>query len=283
MVRLVKESWRLQRQRSRFHIGDVYWWHRQLGHDGPNPDIRLWYRGAETLVGFAWHYPGSAGEIQVHPDQQGSGLAEEMLEWMEQRSLQVAATRGNKPKLETWDGNDSGFRSILDRRGYVPTGHDTAHFWRHLDDIEAIAPPAGFHVRNVRGEEEAEARDAVAGRAFGRPTQTHIYVNAMRMPGYGKELDLVAEADDGMLAAYSNCWIDTDNRVGEFEPVGCDPLYRRRGLTKAVLNEGLRRLRDFGAGSAVVYAESGNSPAMRLYESCGFRRVWTDSGFAREL
>ena len=46
---------------------------------------------------------------------------------------------------------------------------------------------------------------------------------------YRSDLDCVVEAPDGTFAAYVLCWYDEDNGVGEFEPVGTHPDYRRRG------------------------------------------------------
>jgi ribosomal protein S18 acetylase RimI-like enzyme len=53
-----------------------------------------------------------------------------------------------------------------------------------------------------------------------------------------------------------------------FEPVGTHPDYRRRGLAKAVLCEGLRRLKVLGATTAYVGCGTGPDVA-RLYESVG--------------
>ena len=69
------------------------------------------------------------------------------------------------------------------------------------------------------------------------------------------------------------CWYDDENRVGEFEPVGTHPDYRRQGLGAAVCLYALRRLQEEGTGQAVVYAGGGEEDegARALYEGVGFR------------
>ena len=57
----------------------------------------------------------------------------------------------------------------------------------------------------------------------------------MRLPGYDRELDAVAIAPMVSTASYVNGLIDPVNRIGEFG-VGWGVLvYRRQGLTRAVL------------------------------------------------
>ena len=84
----------------------------------------------------------------------------------------------------------------------------------------------------------------------------------------------MVEAPDGSFAAYVLCWFDEKNGVGEFEPVGTHPDYRRRGLGAAVCRYGLRRLQEEGARSAIVYGggRDEDKRSRALYESIGFRR-----------
>ncbi|MFN8514173.1 MAG: GNAT family N-acetyltransferase [Chloroflexia bacterium] len=41
-------------------------------------------------------------------------------------------------------------------------------------------------------------------------------------------------------------WYDEDNHTGVFEPVRTDPAYQRKGLSRAVLTEGLAALAGVG-------------------------------------
>ena len=99
------------------------------------------------------------------------------------------------------------------------------------------------------------------------------YAHFVRLPGYNRDLDVVAVAPDGVIAAYVNGWIDPVNRIGYFGPVGACPAYRRQGLTRAALLEGLRRMKAHGMDRMFISTGVLNTPARRLYESIGFRVV----------
>ena len=72
---------------------------------------------------------------------------------------------------------------------------------------------------------------------------------------------------------YCICWFDPKSLTGLFEPLGTRQALRGRGLGKAVMHEGLRRLRGLGAHTALVTATHGSEPARSLYESVGFKTV----------
>jgi len=92
----------------------------------------------------------------------------------------------------------------------------------------------------------------------------------MRMPGYDRDLDVVAVSPEGVHAAYVNGWIDALNRIGDFGPVGTLPAHRWQGLGRAVLLEALRRMKARGMDRVCVSTGESNAPALRLYESVGF-------------
>jgi mycothiol synthase len=102
------------------------------------------------------------------------------------------------------------------------------------------------------------------------------------------ELDLVAVAPDGTLAGFCVCWITPPlaarggARVAQVEPMGVRPEYRRLGLGRALLREGFLRTRALGAARIDVDTYSTSEPALRSYESVGFRRVYDELVFVRE-
>jgi ribosomal protein S18 acetylase RimI-like enzyme len=303
MLGLVSKSWRRDGPRVRFHVGDVYWFlgtGREEPPDKPYSSICLWTTPTGDAVGFAWLDGTDVGDVLVHPDHRHRGIEEEMINWLEERHQssikdQVAASR-----FQIGGYQDDKWRQLLTERGYVRDElvEGTPRFSRSLNAIEEPVQFEGIEIRNVAGEHEATKRTMVQRAAFASldfqmpgvtgdsvPSipdeseinrRTRIYKNVMRLSGYRQELDLVAVTDDGEFVACCTCWLDSENKVGEFEPVGSLPAFRRRGLMRAVMTEGLHRLKSLGAKSAVVGTNAFNLPSIRLYESCGFQVVFMD-------
>jgi len=69
----------------------------------------------------------------------------------------------------------------------------------------------------------------------------------------------------------STLWFDPINAVGLFEPVGTHPDFQAKGLGKAVMAEGLRRMKVAGMRTAIVGFDPSNAAALALYTSMGFR------------
>ncbi len=78
-------------------------------------------------------------------------------------------------------------------------------------------------------------------------------------------------------------WFDEANRVGVFEPVGCHPDFQRRGLAKAVMIEGLRRLQALGAQTACVLDWHDDVAPARLYDQMGFRELDRNYRWTKQL
>jgi ribosomal protein S18 acetylase RimI-like enzyme len=98
------------------------------------------------------------------------------------------------------------------------------------------------------------------------------YRAVMHAPAYRPDLDLIAVAADGTVAAFCTLWFDPINRVGEIEPLGCRAAHRRRGLAHALVLEGLRRLQGYDARYVTVFygSEPEDQPARHFYASLGF-------------
>jgi ribosomal protein S18 acetylase RimI-like enzyme len=209
----------------------------------------------------------------------------EMLAWGERRAGEVEQKDGDKQSLLTWCLQDDAWRiAWLSERGFARDDFHLLHMQRGLDEpIPDLALPEGVVVRHVGGESEWQARVDMH-REVWHPSKVTLeaYRRLRAAPIYRPELDLVAAAPDGAFASYCICWLDSANRTGELEPVGTRPAFRGRGIGKAVILEGLRRLKAYGARTAIVYSVAGNEPSRKLYESAGFQVVNHEYIYARE-
>lgn len=60
--------------------------------------------------------------------------------------------------------------------------------------------------------------------------------------------------------------------IGQLGFVGTDEPHRGRGLATALVTRSIERLREWGAGLALISTGLENTPALRAYERAGFRR-----------
>jgi predicted N-acetyltransferase YhbS len=97
---------------------------------------------------------------------------------------------------------------------------------------------------------------------------------AMLRPNVDLNLKVAAVAPDGNFAAYCGMWYDSEAGYAVIEPVATDPKYRKMGLGKAVVLEGIRRAGELGAKIAFV------GSSQQFYYSIGLRpfstaTIWT--------
>ena len=269
------------------HVGDLNWWlyyvepqanpwqHIYLW-DGPRPD--------EALRGWALLSPQwRTFDVFIQPALRGSPLAWQMYDWAEEKLAGLVRRQGGKDIRTVWVAErDDALVYHLERRGFTRDKGYMVQYLRWLEGpIAAPELPEGYFARRMAGEREIPSRAAASHAAFGSdmPEDRYQarYLGFLRSPVYRPELDIVAIAPDGRVAAFCNGWLDFTNRVGLFEPVGTHPDFQRLGLAKAVLAEGMRRMVAYGMRTAIVCADHDNHAALHLYQSIGFlpdNRLW---------
>jgi ribosomal protein S18 acetylase RimI-like enzyme len=266
------------------HVGDLMWRFFMVAcHLNPHEHIRLWHDGDNgKLVGYAILGEDPSFDWQVLPEYEWSGIEIEAIAWAETLLAEL-----RKRDAKQWGGSlasgarqDNGRRRVfLGQHGFRYSGEFAeVNMLRSLDaPISESTLPAGYQIRAVAGADEIPKR-AVAHREVWLPwsdgdVSDEDYARFMQLPAYHRDLDVVAVTPDGVVAATVNGWIDPLNRIGNFGQVGALPAYRRRGLTRAALLEGLRRMQAHGMDRVCISTGVSNVPAIRLYESVGFEIV----------
>lgn len=265
------------------HIGDlVFWFFIMAVHLTPQEFIRIWHDEKGKLIGYAILGEDPSFDCQVLHEYEWCGIEEEALAWAETRLVELRAHDAYQ-----WGGNlVSGSRqdnakriSFLEQHGFQIGGEfsEVNMICSLSGNLPEVVVPAGCQVRALAAEGELSNRAAAHRQVWQPWTVGNVsdddYATFMRLPSYDRELDVVAIAPDGVIAAYVNGWVDPVNRVGDFGPVGARTEYRRQGLTKAVLLECMQRMQRRGVGRVSVSTGETNEPALRLYESVGFRVV----------
>lgn len=282
MQTLLKESRSLTEDWRYAHVGDLLFWFFQIAiHLNPYEHIRLWHTG-EKLVGYSMLGEDPSFDVQVHPDFIWQGIEEQALEWAENRLValrQIDSTFWGGKLVSGSRQDDPKRIAFLEQHGFHQGGEfSEVNMLCSLDhEIPAGAVPHGYVIRSVAEQGELANR-AEAQRDVWRPwsvgnLKDEDYAIMMRLPGYDRELDVVAVASDGTIAAYVNGWNDDLNKIGDFGPLGTRPAYRRMGLMHAVLLECLRRMQSHGMNRVSVSTGVTNFSAQKLYEGVGFKIV----------
>ncbi|MFN8375521.1 MAG: GNAT family N-acetyltransferase [Anaerolineae bacterium] len=281
MTYVLREGRKASRHSGYIHIGDLNWWAYYITprHNTMNETAFIWEDDNGAVLGWSLlspHY--NTFDVFVHPSERNGQRREQMLLWTEARMAEVQRQRGKDHLVVgfLWQ-DDEVWINMLAKHNYALDAEESVYVYmvHPLEDIPQPTVPDGFTVRSVCGEEDAEARAEVHRASWARPgfesyMSTERYRAFMQAPDYRPELDVVAAAPDGRFAASAMMWLDAENALGHYEPVGTNPEFRRMGLGKAVLWEGLRRVKALGAREATVMPIESDPVAMALYTSAGF-------------
>ncbi len=267
MLGLAQELWRGDPRDVQCTFGRLAWWSSNIPHG--ESESRLWFDG-DQFVGWGWVTAGTELEFQVRPTHRE--VLDEILRWAGPDELLVQS-------------HDTDAIARIEAHGLV---HMPNAPWmrlnaRPLDDLPDPVLPEGYALRTVR--EEDFASRAAAHRSAFQPSRFRddVYAFVRDTPPYRGDLDCVAIAPDGSVAAYTLGWLDEMNRVGQFEPVGTHTDHQRRGIGRAVNLFALHCLRAEGATVGLVECRGDAAypvPA-KLYESVGFREISRQLAYRR--
>jgi len=271
-----------------WHVARLDYWRWHLLEncqvcDSLESAIFIWEASDGQIAAVLNSESRGEGFLQVHPHLRTAELEEEMLDVAEQYLI-------HPQKRLLWvlaDSQDDLRQGVLARRGFSRVERPNAVEYQHRRSLDAPIPEAlpapGYTVRSLGDVEELPARSWASWKAFhpDEPDEDYEgwnwYHNIQRQPLYRRDLDIVAVAPNGEIASFCTIWYDDVTRTALYDPVGTMPAHQRRGLGKAVMCEGLRRLKRRGAVMAFV---NGYSPAANaLYDSaispeCDLSEPW---------
>jgi GNAT superfamily N-acetyltransferase len=257
-------------------------------------NLRLWERlgeGQPTLEAWAMfsRHEGTF-DLFVSPALYGTPAHEivmdEYVAWAEARAREA----GLKQLAPFWVLDyDTVMDRLMKARGFVVIPADPAPplFERSLEELPAIQLLDGYTVQGVSNLDDGRLRAQATHGAF-RPDANWDqywaeYAQFVGSAVYEGERDLFVRSPDGRGASACTIWFDPVNAVGLFEPVGTHPDFQGQGLGKAVMAEGLRRMKTAGMRRAVLGFDPNNAAALALYTSLGFRAACYFAMYRKEL
>lgn len=259
-------------------VGDLDWWRFHHENVDKMLDVQLWIDDErDAVIGFAWP---EAESIDVFVDRRFREIEPEMIDW----AIAHSRASGDATLTIVSNDRDRDRQTALTKRGFDGTD---AHYTYRGQSLEKVIPapvlPDGYRFGDLVNADAAtiEARVEVH-RAAWAPSKYTVekQLRVMGSPTYRPDLDLVVIGPGDAFASCTIVWLDAQNEIGVFEPVGCHPDHRQLGLTKALMYEGMYRLQALGAKRAFVNSWHASIPANHLYESAGFQlvdrqRKWT--------
>ncbi len=255
------------------HSGDLNWAAYMHSQMNPQRDTRLWWDGAALAAWATYNKYGLTFALS-YAQRENLDLLRRILAWA--KGHMRALSPDGAPPEEFSTGcfaSHLPHARMLTELGFTPSQEGSLFVNARSLSVPIPKPalPAGVVIRPPEGEHELDRRAQLHATVWHPSKVTpEGYRITRSAPGYDATLDLVAVMPGGSLGAYCICWPEKATGTCEFEPVGTHPDHRRKGLASAVMYAAMRRAREIGLRTALVYCKEQNLP---FYQSLGFNPI----------
>lgn len=239
------------------------------------PNIGVWEDGGD-IVAMAT-YDCSLGKAYFCVDPPYDHLKKEMLLY-----AQDALSKDGAFEALISD-RDMDFQGTAAALGYIATDakENDAVYPIHLQSIRYTLPN-GFRVTSMAEEYDLYKYAEVLWKGFNHEVNgegefkfpqenIHEWEHSMKRPNVHLDLKIAVVAPNGSFVSYCGMWYDPNSDYALVEPVATDPAYRKLGLGKAAVLEGIKRCGQLGAKMAFV------GSSQQFYYSIGFRPYETST------
>lgn len=243
--------------------------------------IGLWFENVSVVAVATFDCQMGTTYLMVLPGYEY--LRGEMIAYAEQH-----LNPGSAFNLAIPDG-DSDFQNIAAGRGFIPTPHREYIAAFYPDEtLTTYNLPNGFSITDLAETFDARQYHRVLWKGFNHEANGEgLFESAwvpspfndvfFEHPHIDRSLKIAAVDPDGNFAAFCGMWYDAAAGHGVVEPVAVDPDYRLKGLGRAVVLEGIKRVAARGAHIVFVGSEQ------QFYYSIGFRPFVTATFWKKQL
>ncbi len=233
--------------------------------------IGVWEDG-DKIVALA-NYEDRLGHAWFSFDKDYGHLKPDLLEHAAQRLCRKNED-GTKTIRALINDDDLEFQRIAKEHGFVQTekGEPTSEYVPPAT-FPDTTPPKGFSIVSLAEENDLKKIDRVLWRGFNHPGEppANGIEDRKKMqsaPHFRKDLTIAIKAPNGDFVSFCGMWYDRDTDYALVEPVATDPEYRRLGLGRSAVLEGIRRCVNEGAKVAYVGSRQ------PFYLSIGFKLLY---------
>ncbi len=172
---------------------------------------------------------------------------------------------------------DVEFQNIAASLGFIATGGKESDSVFYLDRTATdYTLPEGFRITSMQDTYDLYQYYRVLWKGFNHelngegeftfPSEKEKMAESeMRRPNVDLSLKVAVAAPNGNFVSYCGMWYDPEAGFAVIEPVATDPDYRKMGLGKAAVLEGIKRVGKLGAEKALV------GSSQQFYYSIGLR------------
>ena len=182
---------------------------------------------------------------------------------------------------------DSGRGKVLEQAGFTKVRTYLDMLW-NMDELAELELPEGYSVLSFQTGDTPlltqVQNDAFTGSWGFCPNTEEQIEYRTQMPNTSKD-GILFLMEGNSPAGY--CWtvmVPAENGVrGVIGMIGVVPDYRGKGLSRHILQAGMKHLRSIGLAEIGLEVDGNNAPAVGLYKSAGFKTVGERHWFERVL
>lgn len=195
----------------------------------------------------------------------------EMIRWIDSHYYSSKTDKSSKLHINILEGN-SRREKLLTEMNFIKKGIYGYYRIRKGSSPKPKFPcPKGFTIRPIRKDEYVQQTLNIR-KVFGHGESftADVLEWISNCSFYHKELDLVAVNPDGIIASFCTFRVDPTSSIISLEPMGTHPDFRKLGLGKALMTEGIRRSMKFNPPFFYIDGAANTPAANRLYDITGF-------------